>query len=80
MSAVPFDTLRLADKLEAAGFTHDQARAQAEVLIEVATADKTSVATKLDLAEAKAELIKWVVTVGILQMTLIGALLMKLSG
>ena len=30
MTAVPFDTLRFVEKLEAGGFTHQQAKAAAE--------------------------------------------------
>ena len=33
--------------------------------------------TKRDLAETKAELIRWVVSIGILQLTIITALLLK---
>ncbi|SJM93564.1 conserved hypothetical protein [Crenothrix polyspora] len=36
--------------------------------------------TKRDIAESKAELIRWVVGVGILQTMLVSALLLKLSG
>jgi hypothetical protein len=35
--------------------------------------------TKKDIAEAKAELIRWVVGVGVLQLTIITALLLKLA-
>lgn len=35
---------------------------------------------KRDLAETKSELIRWVVGVGLLQTTLIAALLLKLTG
>ncbi|ATQ69964.1 MULTISPECIES: hypothetical protein [Methylosinus] len=53
MSAVAFDTLKFARKLEAGGFTQAQATAAAE-----AFADATSqeLATKSDLAATKAEL------------------------
>jgi hypothetical protein len=40
VTAVPFDTLKLAERLQAGGFTSDQARAAASALAEVAaTAD-----------------------------------------
>jgi DNA-binding transcriptional MerR regulator len=45
-----------------------------ELKIEVLRAE-----TKMDLAETKAELIRWVVGVGILQLTIITALLLKLA-
>lgn len=53
MTAVPFDTLKLARKLEAAGFNTKQAGDTAEALAE-ALADQ--VATKADIAELKAEI------------------------
>jgi hypothetical protein len=37
MTAVPFDTLKLADSLEARGFSADQARAAVAALTEAAT-------------------------------------------
>ncbi len=36
--------------------------------------------TKRDIAESKAELIRWVVSVGVLQTVLISALVLKLAG
>jgi hypothetical protein len=53
MTAVPFDTLKLARKLEAAGFNAQQAGDTAEALAE---AMSDQVATKGDIAELKAEL------------------------
>ena len=38
MTAVPFDTLKLADRLEAGGFTAEQARAFSSALAEAAGA------------------------------------------
>ncbi len=37
MTAVPFDTLKLAERLQAGGFSVDQARAAASAFAEVAT-------------------------------------------
>ncbi len=37
MTAVPFDTLKLADRLQSGGFTAEQARAAASALAEVGT-------------------------------------------
>ena len=74
MSAVVFDTLAYAEKLEASGFTPQQAKGQAHALREIID---NQIATKQDIAalgmnlsvckasmttkiaEAKAELIKW---------------------
>ncbi|WP_434623492.1 hypothetical protein [Azospirillum sp. B2RO_4] len=47
MSAVPFDTLRFATKLQAGGFTVEQARAAAEAFAE---ATSQEIATKADIA------------------------------
>jgi hypothetical protein len=65
MSA-PFDTLHLARGFEAAGFPLDQASkmaeavAQATIGADLATkADLTPLATRLDLAAAKTDLVKW---------------------
>lgn len=62
MTSIPFDTLKMMERLESAGFTNAQARVQIEVL-----------------AEVKSELIRWVVSVGVLQTALIAALLLKLT-
>ncbi|ALG73104.1 hypothetical protein VY88_32610 [Azospirillum thiophilum] len=47
MSAVPFDTLRFATKLQAGGFSVEQARAAAEAFAE---ATSEEIATKSDIA------------------------------
>jgi hypothetical protein len=67
MTAVPFDTLKLARKLEAAGFNTKQAGDTAEALADamsdqVATkGDLAWLTTKTDLAEAKVEILKWMI-------------------
>jgi hypothetical protein len=77
------DTLKLATRLEAAGFTREQARGQAEAMAEFVD---TSAATKGDLAvtearlhaeieRAKNETIRWFIGVGGAQ--IIVALLLK---
>ena len=52
-TAVAFDTLKLARKLEAAGFEHKQAADTAEALAEAMTT--AELATKADIAAARAE-------------------------
>lgn len=109
MTTIPFDTLKMMERLESAGFTNAQAKVQAEVLAEVigkenatATARYSSkqdvaqelsaikasidtLGTNLNLkivqsaAEVKSELIRWVVSVGVLQMALIVGLVLKLA-
>lgn len=86
MGAITFDTLAYAKKLRTAGFTEQQAEVAAEaqketievVIAEFETRHLNEMATKLDLAETKAELVRWVVGAGFLQTVLIAALLMKL--
>lgn len=105
MTSIPFDTLKMMERLESAGFTNAQARVQIEVLAEVIGKESAGVADRylskqefapeiagiraslgtLDVkidkvaAEVKSELIRWVVSVGVLQTTLIAALLLKLT-
>jgi hypothetical protein len=86
MSAITFDTLAYSKKLRMAGFTEQQAEIAAEaqketieiVISEIEIRHLNDVATKLDLAEVKSELIRWVVAAGFLQTALITALLLKL--
>jgi len=67
MTAVPFDTLRLARDLEAAGFGVKQAQDTAAALANAfsdqiaSRADVKDMATKADLAELKADLLKWMI-------------------
>ena len=63
MTAVPFDTLKLADRLQAGGFTAEQSRTASAAFAEamsgadlVTKADIKDMATKADVAEIKAEL------------------------
>ena len=54
MSAVAFDTLKLATKLEKAGFSPEQAKGASVTLAE--SLDGSSLATKSDIKESVAEL------------------------
>jgi hypothetical protein len=54
MAVVAFDTLKLADRLEAGGFTAAQARTAASAFADAMSG--SDLATKADLGEAKAEL------------------------
>lgn len=82
MTAITFDTLRFSNRLKNAGVPPAQAEAEAEALAEVFEINLKELATKDDLrreiAESKAELIRWVVGVGLLQITLITALVLRL--
>jgi uncharacterized protein (DUF111 family) len=87
MATLTVDTHQFVQRLKKAGIQEAEAEAIAEVVRDAqANAD---LATKQDLsiiearletkmAEMKADLIKWVVSVGVLQIALIAALLMKL--
>jgi hypothetical protein len=57
MSTLTFDTLRYAERLRTAGVPEQQAKAEAEALRDVlAEAMDSSLATKADLMEVKADL------------------------
>jgi hypothetical protein len=55
MATLAFDTLKLARRLEAGGFTAEQAATAAEALAETALNGTTDLATKADLAAVKAD-------------------------
>ncbi|WOJ89631.1 hypothetical protein RZS28_17890 [Methylocapsa polymorpha] len=82
MSAILFDTLRLSRTLRDKGhFTTEQAEALAEALGEASQdnlatkADIINLATRADLAEAKADILKWVVgAIGFQTVVILGAL------
>jgi hypothetical protein len=89
MTSVAFDTLKLARRLEAAGFSAKQAGDTAEALADtllstIATkADVEDIATKTfvasfvaaQISEAKAEIIKWMFgLIGVQTIVLLGAL------
>ncbi len=90
MTAVAFDTLKLADQLQAGGFTAEQARTAASAFAEATRGadlstktdlanlatktDLANLATKADLAEAKAEFLKLMIGAMIAQTGLIVAL------
>jgi hypothetical protein len=89
MATITFDTLKFANKLKSAGVLPEQAEAEAEALSEVFEINLKELPTqqdlklleaslKRDIAETKAELIRWVVAVGVLQITIISALIIKL--
>lgn len=59
MATIPFDTLKFVEKLEAGGFTHQQAKAAAEAFAEATSqelatkADVTRLETALQLLEQR---------------------------
>ncbi|MBC8466653.1 MAG: DUF1640 domain-containing protein [Deltaproteobacteria bacterium] len=71
MATITFDTLSYAKKLKLAGFTEQQAEIQAEALKEILG---TELATKRDLVQAKAEIIKWVAGMLVAQAAIVATL------
>lgn len=80
MASVPFDTLELARRLEAAGFPAKQAQDVSAALAStmaadlITRADLAPLATKADLAETKADLLRWMVGLLLGQAALVTAL------
>jgi hypothetical protein len=88
---IAFDTLKLADRLEAAGMPPQQAKGVAWALAETATANLVTrefldlrlgeiratiahLATKAELAEAKSDILRWIVgAIGFQTIVIIGA-------
>jgi len=83
MSSITFDTLKFSEKLIAAGVPEAQAKAEAAALSEVLQVHIKDLVTKehLDykLAEIKADLIKWVVSLALAQTALLVGILFKLA-
>ena len=90
MTAITFDSLGYAKKLEAAGFTRAQAEAQAEIMREQTDAQNAAMqkaldrydeasrkdlATKGDLADTKHEILKWVMGIALAQTAAIVAVI-----
>ncbi len=75
MSSVTFDTLDYFEKLKTAGFTEAQARVQVEAMQGVVKqyddASRKELATKGDLAEAKHEILKWMMGMLVAQTAMI---------
>lgn len=73
MSATTFNTLEFDKKLKKGGFDEKQAEALTNALAEVVSSDEivTKSDLKVQLAELKTELIKWVLGVSLAQTGLI---------
>lgn len=80
MSTVTFDTLNFVRTLKAAGVPESQAEAEAKALQE-AFAEMVTIkdlATKTDVQEMKYDLLKWMVGIGLAQVSLLIGILLKL--
>ena len=80
MSAIAFDTHEMVKELKAAGFSDDQAEAVTRVVRRSHAADVADIATKAELkaelAETKAEIIKWMFgTIGFQTLIILGAVI-----
>ena len=75
MNSITFDTLDYIEKLKTAGFTEAQARVQVEAMQGVVRqyddASRKELATKGDLAEAKHEILKWMMGMLVAQTAMI---------
>jgi hypothetical protein len=80
MSIVPFDTHAFYVELVESGLAEKTADALTKAITKIELAKLEDLATKRDLAETKADLIRWVVSVGLLQITIIVALMLRLAG
>jgi hypothetical protein len=75
MSAVAFDTLKFAGRLESGGFTPQQARAAAEAFADATGQELVTRADlKAELAETKADLLKSIVGMLVVAATVNAAL------
>ena len=62
MTTITFDTLKFVERLKAAGVPEAQAKAMAEAQQEALSESvATQLATKIDLAELRLDVIKWMV-------------------
>jgi hypothetical protein len=79
MSTLPFDTHAFYVELVESELAEKTADALTKAITKIELTKLEELATKRDLAEIKVDLIKWVVSVGILQITVITALILKLA-
>jgi hypothetical protein len=76
MTLAALDTHAIVKDLRAAGFNEEQAEAVTRVVRQAQDMDLSALATKTDLAETKAEILKWMVSaIGIQTIVIIGAVL-----
>ena len=87
MTTMPFDTHAFYIELVESGLAEKTADALTKAVTKIELAKLEELATKRDLkelelkiAENKAELIRWLVGVGLLQITIIAGLMMRLTG
>ena len=74
------DTHELVKDLKASGFNDEQAEAVTRAVTKARDIDLSNLATKADLAELKADLIKWVVGITFAQIATLVAVLKLFPG
>jgi hypothetical protein len=74
------DTHELVKDLKASGFSDDQAEAVTRAVTKARDIDLSNLATKTDLAELKADMIKWVVGIAFAQIATIIAVVKLFPG
>lgn len=84
MTTLPFDTYTFYTELVESGLPEKTADALTKAVTKIEQAKLEELVTRRDLAEVKADLQRWVVTVvfgtAILQTAIIAALLLKVAG
>lgn len=86
MTAIPFDSHEFYSELVQSGLAEKTADALTKAVVKIEKAKLDELATKRDLkelevkiAESKAELVRWVIGAGFLQVTLISGLILRLT-
>ncbi len=75
LSAAALDTHALVRRLRATGLSEDQAEAITAAIRESRDSDLTNLVTKTDLAEAKFDIMKWVIgSIGFQTIVIVGAI------
>jgi hypothetical protein len=75
MAALSLDTHALVRRLRATGLSEDQAEAITAAIRESRDSDLTNLVTKTDLAEAKFDIMKWVIgSIGFQTIVIVGAI------
>lgn len=85
MTTTTLDTLAIARKLKAAGFSDDQAEAVTGVIREVRESDLSALVTnstlKAELSDAKYDILKWVLSaIGFQTIVVVGAIITLTKG
>ncbi|SFL27315.1 DUF1640 domain-containing protein [Methylobacterium pseudosasicola] len=75
MTALSLDTYALVRRLKASGLSEDQAEAITSAIRESRDADLATLVTKTDLAEAKFDIMTWVIgSIGFQTIVIVGAI------